>query len=570
MMAGASSLSLVRDELEATIQNAEHSLESFIEDRENGSHIQSCVDYLQQIRGTLNLIEVSGAELLAQEMLELATDIPEGASAEKDETLSALGNGLFVLNRYLEYLQLNRNEIPELLITVINELRSARKKAALPESHFFTVRLDSSIPQPDESAELSSQELGQSTRRLRQMYQVGLLGLIREENVYSSARLMSRALTRLYRLYGKQSFAKLLWVGSAALESFADAEMQVTKPRKMLFASVDRQIKRLQSPPEELAKIEPPKAILKELLYYIALATSKGSLASAVQKTFGLLPLPFNDHRLAEERSILAGPGNEVYRSVSSAIKEELATIKDMLDLLERGAGHTENDFSDMRDSLGRLANTLIVVGLLSAAKSLKAQQQVVVGWQQAGEVQDQEQLLKLADTVLYVESLVSSLESSMVKASRHDATPGSESSTMASTQLTEAKIVVVEESQAGLALAKRAITAFMESNWDKMHLGNLPATLDAVRGGLFFLGLERASAVLDACNRFIQERIMKGAEPPSTEMLETLADALTSLEYFLEGMESTQQAAQEVLELAETSLADLGYKTNYQTAPAS
>ena len=47
---------------------------------------------LQQIRGTLNLIELAGAELLAQEALQLATDIPTGVSEERDGQLAALGN----------------------------------------------------------------------------------------------------------------------------------------------------------------------------------------------------------------------------------------------------------------------------------------------------------------------------------------------------------------------------------------------------------------------------------------------------------------------------------------------
>ncbi|MDE1461076.1 hypothetical protein [Spartinivicinus poritis] len=559
-MAGATSLNLVREELEATIQNAESSLESFIEDRENSGHIQSCVDYLQQIRGTLSLIEMSGAELLAQEMVNLATDIPAGASQEKDETLSALGNALFVLNRYLEYLLLNKAELPELLIPTINDMREARHQPTLPESHFFAVRLDTPLDlQP--KAEVTQDELLQSTRRLRHMYQIGLLGLFKNEQPYSSVGLMSRAVSRLYSLYGHLKVGKLLWVAAAALDGFSATQMQITKPRKLLFGKVDRQIKRLQGDSQETASLEPPKGLLKELLYLVALADTDTPKLVNVKKHYNIVALPFTDHSLAEERSILAGPGNAVYKSVSSAIKEELATIKDMLDLVERGAGQTDNDYTDMLASISKLEKTLIVVGLLSAARSLQAQYKVVEKWQAAGKLEDEKELLKLADAVLYVESMVSSLESNQVRSSeRESATPGEESTTMANNQLAEAKIVVVGESQAGLAMAKRAITAYMESNWDKAHLGNLPTTLHAVRGGLYFMGLERAANILEACTNFIDQRIIHGNEPPTNEMLETLADALTGLEYFLEGVESTRQTASEVLEMAETSLADLGF----------
>ena len=78
MVTGATSLSLVRDELFATIEQAEQSLEQFIVERQNGSLLQQAVESLQQVRGTLNLIELTGAELLAQEVLDQATDIPAG------------------------------------------------------------------------------------------------------------------------------------------------------------------------------------------------------------------------------------------------------------------------------------------------------------------------------------------------------------------------------------------------------------------------------------------------------------------------------------------------------------
>ena len=102
MVTGATSLGLVRDELFATMEEAEQSLEHFIIDRNNGGLLQQAVENLKQVRGTLNLIELTGAELLAQEILQLATDIPVGAGEDRDVQLAALSNALYVLRRYLE------------------------------------------------------------------------------------------------------------------------------------------------------------------------------------------------------------------------------------------------------------------------------------------------------------------------------------------------------------------------------------------------------------------------------------------------------------------------------------
>lgn len=125
MVSGATSLNLVRDELFVTMEEAEQSLEHFIAERHNGSLLQQAVENLQQVRGTLNLIELAGAELLAQEVLDQATDIPAGAGEERDVQLAALSNALYVLRRYLESVDAHRQEMPELLLPAINDLRQA-------------------------------------------------------------------------------------------------------------------------------------------------------------------------------------------------------------------------------------------------------------------------------------------------------------------------------------------------------------------------------------------------------------------------------------------------------------
>ena len=196
MVSGATSLSLVRHELFATMEEAESSLEQFIAERHNGSLLQQAVENLQQVRGTLNLVEQAGAELLAQEVLDQATDIPVGAGDERNAQLSALSNALHVLRQYLENVEAHRQEMPELLLPAINALRQAGGQPALPESFFFSVRLDQPRPRTTPSS-LDSAARESETRRLRHMYQVGLLGFIREQNPQASLKLMGRAMQRL-------------------------------------------------------------------------------------------------------------------------------------------------------------------------------------------------------------------------------------------------------------------------------------------------------------------------------------------------------------------------------------
>jgi hypothetical protein len=554
MVSGATSLNLVRDELFATMEEAESSLEHFIADRHNGSLLQQAVENLHQVRGTLNLIELAGAELLAQEVLDLATDIPAGAGEERDVQLSALSNALHVLRRYLENVEVNRQEIPELLLPAINDLRQAGGKPALPESFFFSARLDH--PRPRTSTPAIDGAVRESEgRRLRHMYQIGLLGFIREQNPQASLKLMGRALTRLDNLFANEPRGRLCWVGAAAVEAQVDGQLLVRKSRKQLFSRFDRELKQMLAN----GQYEAPRSLLKELLYLVALTDTRGPQATALSEVFGLTPLPFTDHLLEEEYQRLAGPGQAVMRSLSSAIREELFSVKDMLDLIERGT--LQNDsLSNLHALLGKLSKTLGMVGLSSAGNSLNAQLHTVASWKEDRVPQPQE-LHKLADAVLYVEGMVASLERGERRDTRPtQVQPGDEAESFALHQLNEARIVVVDEAQAGLALARRAITAYLESGGERMHLSNVPFSLQAVRGGLWFLGQERAAMLVGACADYIQQHMFDAPQMPSEQMLETLADALSSLEYYLEaGAVLRPETQPSVLDLAAESVRALG-----------
>lgn len=554
MVSGATSLNLVRDELFTTMEEAEASLEQFIADRHNGSLLQQAVENLHQVRGTLNLIELAGAEMLAQEVLDQATDIPAGAGEERDVQLSALSNALHVLRRYLENLEANRQEMPELLLPAINDLRLAGRQPALPESFFFSVRLDHARPH-SAAAALDAAAKDSEGRRLRHMYQVGLLGFIREQNAQASLKLMGRALTRLDSLFANEPRGRLCWVGAAAVEAQVDGQLLPRKSRKQLFSRIDRELKQMLAN----GQYEAPRSLLKELLYLVALADSRGPQAVALGEVFGLTPLPFTDHMLEAEYQRLAGPGQAVMRSLSSAIREELTSVKDTLDLIERGTLQSDS-LTNLHALLGKLSKTLGMVGLSSAGNSLAAQLQTVASWSEERAPRSDE-LNRLADAVLYVEGMVASLERGERREIRPaQAQPGTEAESFAQHQLNEARIVVVDEAQAGLALAKRAITAYLESGGDRMHLSNVPFSLQAVRGGLWFLDQERAAILVGICADYIQQHMFEAAQMPSEQMLETLADALSSLEYYLEaGAVMRPETKPSVLDLAAESVRALG-----------
>lgn len=549
MATGASSLGIVREELFATMLETQQNLERFLEERDSGTLLQRSVHNLQQIKGILSLVGLAGAELLAQEMQTLAMGIPADADAQYNDQLSAINNGLHVLHSYLEQLEANWVEMPELLLPAINQLRKAAGQSRLPESYFFSARLNVERPERPAVRQLSSPQ-GVLARQ-RHLYQLALLAVIREQNVQPALSAMKRLLLKMDVTDPAAPGTILYWVSAAALESFIDGKLLLNTERKLLFSRLEREIR------QHLANAShtPSRGLIKDMLYLVALAQTSGPLATEVRAAANLPSLPFTDQMLADEYQRLSGPGANVLRSLSAAIQEELGIVKDTVDLIGRGTVSPEA-FSGLPQVVGKLEKTLAMVGLTSASISLKRQLKVMQNWQQLEDVMP-EQLLQLADAVIYIEGLVASLglgQRHAVKVSTL-----SEAEVFASHQLTEARIVIMGEAANGLLLAKRAITAYCEADGDANHLNNIPPTLSLVRGGLWFIDEFRAAALVQHCADYIDTNMINSAQLPEQAALETLADVLSSLEYYLEGGMALQSGEQDPLERAARGLEKLG-----------
>lgn len=561
MVTGARALSLVRDQLFATIEEAESYLERFIVERHCSSLLQRAVESIGQIRGALTLIELTGAQLLAHETLQIANDIPAGAGPEHDEHLMSICRGLHMLRRYLEQLRSGQDEMPELLLPAINALRMAGGEPELPESYFFSVRLDQRPP-ITEPTRLAARERSAQARRMRQMYQVGLLGFLRDVNSLASLRLMARALERSAALLHDHVGGYLPWVAAATAEGFAQGRLTPTRERKQLFARVDRELRQMLG--NELH--EPARSTLKELLYLLALAGVDAAHPQQVMSAYGIERLGFTDAQLEAGKKRLAGPGHAVMHSLSAAIREELETVKDLIDLIEsevRNGGEqarsaVSDNFSRLYVQVGLLGKTLEMVGQDNAGQVLQRCLPSISEWKDKSLVL--EDLAPLADALLLVESLIGQPvgQGTLLDA---DLDAQNVQVSVANYQLGEAQALLHQEAYKGLTEAKRAIGAFLDSRGDTLHLTTVPSLLDTVRGALFFLGNPRAAELVRACTGYIQRCLIDGGQACEPATLEVLADALSSIEFFVEsGGTEGHGDTPEILDIAAQSIRALGW----------
>ncbi|KEF32337.1 MAG: chemotaxis protein [Gammaproteobacteria bacterium] len=556
------SFDLVKGEIEQTIKQAESSLERFQENRESGEDLQNCVDFINQLRGIFVLVELRGGTLLCQEAVSMANDVPVGANDDKNILLTTLNTALFILRRYVEYYHQQREDHPELLLPVINDLREARKEKPYPDSCFFDVDVKerpnfcSSVQLQPFDGDDSEYEI--LARRMRLTFQVALLGILRDRNDVVSKKLIARSARGLARLCQGAPMGQMWCLLATVADTMLDRAMAIGKARKRMFMRIEKYAREVVYVGKVATTKDAPDSLIRDLIYILYRSGSANPEVKEILSAYKLAPAEYPDSMLEAHARRLYGPGSDVLRSLSEALQDELNQLKDKLDIIERGIEPDLAELSSIADALERLANTLVMLDLNKLASVSREEAAKLRSWEEESRLPGDEELYRLADSVLGIEDAIMQIVTRGIT-SETDALASSHRQRDESLYLREALIVVADEARSALTLAKRAITAFIESDYDKLHLANLPGTLHSIWGGLQMVNDPDAADVLQRVAGSIQDRLLDERDAPSRQVLEALADALTSLEYYIESIGQREDRNADLLKLAVNSLDDVG-----------
>ncbi|HBN7591792.1 TPA: Hpt domain-containing protein [Pseudomonas aeruginosa] len=549
-------LEWVKGEIAETLKQARQALEAFVENPQDPTRMRFCLTYVHQVQGTLQMVEFYGAALLAEEMEQLVQALLDGRVPNQGEALEVLMQAILQLPVYLDRIQTARRDLPMVVLPLLNDLRAARGEKLLSETSLFAPDLSQRQPQLDGEAiaQLRTDELGGLLRKLRQTQQMALVGLLRNQDVATSLGYLARVYARLEGLCREAPLGPLWSIASGLVEGLANGSVVNSASVRTLLRQLDRELKRLVEQGADGLNQAAPDELVKNLLFYVAKAPSQSPRIRALKEQYRLdEALP--DHETVDaERARLAGPDRDAMRSVVGALCEELVRIKDSLDLFVRSDRGHPSELDALLAPLKQIADTLAVLGFGQPRKVILDQLDVIHALAQGRREPSDAILMDVAGALLYVEATLAGM-----------AGPGdernSEESRLPTTDVAQIHQLVIKEARNGLEQAKDAIIEFIASQWNHEHLARVPELLTQVRGGLAMIPLERAATLLETCNRYIQEQLLARKAVPDWQSLDTLADAITSVEYYLERL-SEDHASQSdlILDVAEDSLANLGY----------
>jgi chemosensory pili system protein ChpA (sensor histidine kinase/response regulator) len=548
-------LGWIKPELDETLRQARLEIEAYAEDPGDASRMRACATLLHQVQGSLRMLELYAPAMVGEEMETLATTLADDGARNRDEASAALMRGVVLLPDYLERLQGGHRDIPIVLLPLLNELRAARGAPGLNESVLFAPDLHRPLPAAASAAatdDAAQAQLAKFSDALAKWPETG---------APADANALAAAAEGLVGHARDEATQRMLWVAASMAHAMQAGAVQPGTGLRQAFGGVEREARHLfdgneLQPGRADAVLEPTR----QLLYHAAQAGDHPALQE-LRQTFDLdAPAPTAEE-LEHARGSVSGRNRALLDTVAAALKEDLLRVEDALDLHLRTGNRDVAELQPQVESLNRISDTLGMLGL-GTARHLVAEQEgalrAIVGGERAAE---EGALLDIAGALLFVDaSLDDQVARLGTEAGAEDVIAGESRKVLD---------VLVREAIANFADARQAFVAFVETNWDHAQLSEVPRLLQEVEGALHILELPVPADYLAGIRRFTQSELIARHRVPNGRQLDTLADALASLEYYLEALREQRPHRDDILEIAQGSLESLGYWPLPPEAPA-
>ena len=508
---------------------------------------------LALVRGVLRMLEIHAGALLAEESCEVIDHLQAAGSQARNrgESLDALLRAIAQLPGYLERVVGGGRDMALVLLPLLNDLRAVRGHALLSEGTLLLLNLKS-----DRQAVATAlggitedKAVAHWARRLRARFQMGLVGWIRGDQVQQNLETLSSVARQLEEVATEQSVFQLWWVTGAVIEALSEQGLDAGVSIKRLMGMADRELRRLYEEGEARYAQGPPVELLNNLLYYVARASSQGPRVTAVRASFRLGEVLSADEAVEQERENLSAPSVKMMQTVAAAIREDLGRIKIALeDFMLRGSVQP-GQLQPQVQLLTKMADTLGVLGLGEHRASVQIAMARLQTLEQSGDSIDTNVLVDVAATLIRVED---HLDADMVGVIRPRTIDTTQQPLDPDFQQVQA--AVLRECLVNLVRIKDAVAQYVAGTLDAAGFDGWPELLRGIDAALHMLEKPRAAQVLQRIKGHVRN-LLQGSATLTEAHLERLADAIVSLEYYLETLQAGRGDAWYMLDNADVAL---------------
>ena len=546
---GYVALEWIRAELETTLHNAQAELEAVSESADATTSMRTCLTAIHQVHGTLKMVQLEGPTQVAAEMEQVAQSLMNNSITEVRSAQETLMQAILQLPAYLDRLHREQEDAEKNYLPLVNSLRAVRGED----------RIQGAGAEPEE---VDGPDLGPLTRtassdvvnaylqgggegnlpKIRTRYQECLGEIFRKTQVRQNLTMIGKLFTMLVRLCGDSPTGNLAELGLGVVEGVLKGGIKLDNQTATRLKQIDNHLKSLGQAGEHGLSMPVEEELAIGLIKLINGSKKETKRISALRERYA--------SALPELEEFTVGPDDETLSAVASILIEELNSVTDKLDLFVRAQNRNTDDLAALLPSLEQISSTMIILDNAEQQAAVASQISIIKALDASGEPSE-EALLNMAQALIEIGVELGQLVVGSDK--------GREGDSFAN--LNEAQAAVIRETRLGLAAGKDSIIDFIASEFDHAKIQGLPQSLIGLHGGLMIVNQLQAGDVLKAAADYVASALLSGNQTPELGQMDDLADAITSVDYYLERLlDNPGDPYLQMLEVAETAVTKLGY----------
>jgi len=549
-----SALGWVKKSIDDNLAEIKTDLKRYIE-AEDQALLEGVKERLGVIQGVLVMIEQYGAAMLTEEMVALADFIIANKQQQGEQALEVMLRAVLQLPDYLEHIQSGHRDIPIAILPLLNDIRAVRNQDLFSEKLLFLP--DLSMHQEDADVQPIDNDSNQASKllikKLRPIYQLALVNVIREQSVEESLKRLEKVCETLEERSVSEQIARIWWIVGALIESVSRQQLELGVSIKNLLGKVDALFRVILIIGEGGLLQRQPIELIKNFLFYIAQPECDGPKAQAIKIAYRLEQFLPSESARSEVLDNIAGPNQALLKTVAEAMKADIESVKSALEVYVNGDLSRVDELKDLPQEMHIISDTLAMIGLGSQRQLIEAQidivKEILAGNQAAGE----EQLLSMAAELLQVEHALDQMQKRQSVSAEQSR---SETDVSRDYELDSVLTAVVTAALDNIQKAKNAILEFIKDSSRRENIDLCIALMEESRGALQLLNQHRAAAVVEGLLAYL-----KGCDIVDfmdADRLDALSQVVVSLEYYLESLGEHRSDADSILDFADTQLQEL------------
>jgi len=566
-----STLGWVKTEIDETLKQARLALESFAENPTDKTRLRFCATHLHQVVGTLLMVELDGAAMLAKETEALAEAVINDKAVPDSRVFDVLTRGILTLPDYLARLQYGQLDVPLKHITLINELRAAHNAPLISELELFSPDLSVRPPPVAHPASiLAETEYRDFAKQLRGTFQPALLDWLRDTSSKQPLRLIMDVFEQLQAKAGFAVIEQLFWVAGGLLEALIDDGLEVTAERKKLFARLDQQIKKIIDNAEKSVLRHSSESLTNAILWDVAHAKSTGSRVTQLNQAFELEFLLTGG--VAEVPATGDLPTPEALQSVSTALGKEIEAAQDLMSTYFDPENRSTVSLEPLLESFHKMSGTLDMLNVPILKALVDELSQVCRAILDNRIANPETVSMSMAEALLMIESSTRDISRSAPewKKQIEEAThrlhalrspdDARESPEVAGIEVSDGELtesdykqllnVVASEVSVNLGRIEEALEGFASDTAHVQALDDAPQLLSQILGAMQILGQARAADLVEATKQHIED-IRTGALIIDSAIMDGLAVCVGTIGAFVEGLRADRPNLEALIDSA-------------------